>query len=193
MSNLGISYQQPFLPTRFIDLPGTDKVFVETDPFWNTQPKEWKNAYATQPYEPYINQAVNPPVNGPGMTDRRDIYDPRFTGYGTSYRQYNDPMVGQPRFYYDDVDAHTQYNYITRSKIDHLPQAQSAGPYSTPMMDNWQTRQYADESFHNAVLQQRTELQNRLMQKSLHRTVQRHQAPIMTRNTGSMSLSRAKV
>ena len=34
-----------------------------------------------------------------------NVYDPRFTGYGTSYRAYNEPVTGQTRFYYDDVNA----------------------------------------------------------------------------------------
>jgi hypothetical protein len=44
----------------------------------------------------------------------------------------------------------------------------------------------------NQTLQQRTELQDRLMQKVLHRNIQRHQAPIMTRNTGSMNMTCAR-
>ena len=51
-------------------------------------------------------------VEEPGASN---VYDPRFTGYGTSYRTYIEPMTGQPRFYYDDVDAIRKYNYIRKA------------------------------------------------------------------------------
>jgi hypothetical protein len=238
MSNLGISYTQPFLPTKLVDLAGTDKSFYESDPFWRDFPStskksltNYESAYGLDPiqpepirenYENYENyhpivhkgggqrngrkyrenythhgdrnrniQGMNG-INGPAMMDRRDIYDPRLTGYGTSYRGYTDPMSGQPRYFYDDVDAHTQYNYITKSKIDHLPRTNQSGPYQPTAMNNMETRRYAEEQFLNQTLQQRTELQDRLMQKVLHRNIQRHQAPIMTRNTGSMNMTCAR-
>jgi hypothetical protein len=220
MSNLGISYTQPFLPTKLVDLAGTDKSFYESDPFWKDFPttsnrslKNYQSAYALDPIQPepssrprrreQYREHYQPPsqkptlqgmdgINGPAMMSRRDIYDPRLTGYGTSYRGYTDPMSGQPRYFYDDVDAHTQYNYITKSKIDHLPQCGQSGPYQPSAMNNMETRRYAEEQFHNQTLQQRTELQDRLMQKVLHRNIQRHQAPIMTRNTGNMSMTCAR-
>jgi len=206
MSNLGISYTQPFLPTKLVDLAGTDKSFIESDPFWKDRPsnqrhtQNFESAYGIDPiqpnhhysehYQPHKNSPFS--VNGPAMMDRRSIYDPRLTGYGTSYRGYTDPMSGQPRYFYDDVDAHTQYNYITKSKIDHLPQTIQSGPYQPSMMNNMEVREYAQQQFLNQTLQQRTELQDRLMQKVLHRNIQRHQAPIMTRNTGSMNMTRAR-
>jgi len=206
MSNLGISYTQPFLPTKLVDLAGTDKSFIESDPFWKDRPsnhrhtQNFESAYGIDPIQPnhryaeHYQPSKNSPfsVNGPAMMDRRSIYDPRLTGYGTSYRGYTDPMSGQPRYFYDDVDAHTQYNYITKSKIDHLPQTIQSGPYQPSMMNNMEVREYAQQQFLNQTLQQRTELQDRLMQKVLHRNIQRHQAPIMTRNTGSMNMTRAR-
>lgn len=42
-----------------------------------------------------------------------NVYDPRFYGYGTSYRGYVDNMLGQPKFYYDDVNAIRMPNYIS--------------------------------------------------------------------------------
>lgn len=199
MSNLGISYTQPMLPTKLVDLAGTDQAFVETDPFWKehytTQKKQnetlptFQSAYTSEPYQP---SCQDPQTNGPAMIPRRDIFDPRLTGYGTTYRSYVDPMTGQPRYYYDDVDAHTQYNFITKTKIDHLPRTTQSGPYQEPCMNAMETRRYAEDMFHNQTLQQRTELQDRLMQKILHRNIQRHQAPISTQNTGSMQLTRAR-
>ena len=45
--------------------------------------------------------------------NQANIYDPRF-GYGTGYRSYIDETTGQPRFYYDDIDAITKPNYIVK-------------------------------------------------------------------------------
>ena len=34
-------------------------------------------------------------INGPNESN---VYDPRFTGYGTNYRTYIESVTGQPRF-----------------------------------------------------------------------------------------------
>ena len=57
-----------------------------------------------------------------------NVFDPRFYGYGTSYRSYVEPVTGQPRFMYDDINAVKMPNYVVRSKIDHL---QEASKYET--------------------------------------------------------------
>ena len=56
-----------------------------------------------------------------------NVYDPRFTGHGTYYRSYIDDLVGQPKFYYDDINTIRMPNYIVRSKIDTQPFADSYG------------------------------------------------------------------
>ena len=117
------------------------------------------------------------------MIPRNEIYDPRLTGYGTSYRSYIDDLTGRPKFYYDDIDAHTQYNYITRNKIDFTNFGQSAGPYKENTMACG-TRQLADLTFHNDAMKQRTELQYRLMAKNSHREWQQRSAPIQTQGFG---------
>jgi len=95
-----------------------------------------------------------------------DIYDPRFTGYGTSYRSYFDEFVGQPRFYYDDVDAMRMPNYLVRSKIDHLDFADQYGPMSDEYMNkNEYIREMTNQSFLDNSLSFRNELQERLMRK----------------------------
>ncbi len=55
------------------------------------------------------------------QTHLSDLYDPRFTGYGTSSRSYLEPVTGQVRFYYDDIDSYKRPNYISRSKVDFIP------------------------------------------------------------------------
>lgn len=57
-----------------------------------------------------------------------DVYDPRHTGYGDPYREYEDVVTGQIRYYYGDVDAYKIPNYIVRSEIDHMDFADSYGP-----------------------------------------------------------------
>lgn len=103
-----------------------------------------------------MNKAVGP----------EDIYDPRFTGYGTSYRSYFDENVGQPRFYYDDVNAMRMPNYVVRSKIDNLPFSDQYGPMSDDYEErNQNMRQMVNQSFLDDSLSFRNDLQERLMRK----------------------------
>ena len=95
-----------------------------------------------------------------------DIYDPRFTGYGTSYRSYYDDFVGQPRFYYDDVDAMRMPNYVIRSKVDHLGFSDQYGPMNDNYcIDNDEMREMVNQSFLDNSLSFRNDLQERLMRK----------------------------
>ena len=89
-----------------------------------------------------------------------DVYDPRFSGYGSSYRSYIEPVTGQPRFYYDDVDSVRMPNYICRSNIDFAKYADN-----NDIRNVNDIRALAQDSFLRSSLQQRTELQERLMRK----------------------------
>jgi hypothetical protein len=98
-ANIGISFTQQFEPTT-----------------------KRSNAYGTM-YTGHDYKIVGD--NGPeeekeDYPNYDNVYDPRFYGYGTSYRSYLEPMTGQTRFIYDDVNSVRMQNYITRSKIDHL-------------------------------------------------------------------------
>lgn len=67
-----------------------------------------------------------------GSTDLSQIYDPRFTGYGDTYRSYRDVPAGQIKYYYTDVDAYKTPNFIIRNKVDHVDLHQPMGnTYST--------------------------------------------------------------
>ena len=95
-----------------------------------------------------------------------DIYDPRFTGYGTSYRSYYDDFVGQPRFYYDDVNAMRMPNYVIRSKVDHLDFSDHYGPMDDNYgINNDEMREMVNQSFLDNSLSFRNDLQERLMRK----------------------------
>jgi hypothetical protein len=173
-SNIGISFQQQFNPTTVKVNPDNGNVFfTEHDPrLFQDKPKgecESTKSLAT---------AAN-------------VYDPRFTGYGTSYRTYNEPVTGQTRFYYDDVNAIRMPNYIVRSEIDHQPYADQYGPIQAGNefgnRFNQDIRTLANNSFLEGTLQQRTELQERLMRKNNAIAWQQRQAPISRHTQRSMN------
>ena len=160
MSNLGISYTQPFEPLTY-QKEDNYNTFIELDPLQN-------KILPTKPAKPE-------------MPLRRDIYDPRTTGYGTQYRTYIEPVTGQPRFYYKDIDQQNNGAYITRNKIDFANFGTSTGvyPFDKPLEGN-ALYNYADETFGTSMLGYRTELQQRLMHKNNNREWQQRLAPIRT-------------
>lgn len=166
MSNLGISMDQPFLPTTFERQDNVYK-FTEHDP---ARVEKVRNP-------PYDSENFNSPL-------RNEIYDPRLTGYGTSYRSYIDDMTGQPRFYYDDIDQATRPNYITRNNLDIYGFAPRIGTPHTPILQGDELRQSANDNYTDNQLQYRTELQQRLLHKNNNREWQQRIAPI-TRNSRS--------
>ena len=105
--NIGISFDQQFLPTTCEENSRGEVMYVQHDP----------RLFQEDPIEPYV-EGVN----------MANVFDPRFSGYGTSYRSYTDDMLGQTRFMYDDVNAIRMPNLITRSKVDFLPFADTYGP-----------------------------------------------------------------
>jgi hypothetical protein len=147
-SNMGISFQQQFEPVSCsVDKNGI--TFTNEDP------------NVIVPLEEEMC---------PGEEVRYDnVYDPRFSGYGTSYRSYIDPMTGQPRFAYDDVDAVRRPNYITRSKIDFLPFADTYGSlkegneYGNDNTAN--IKQMVQDSYVQNNMMFRNDMMERLMRK----------------------------
>jgi len=159
-SNIGISYTQEWGPTEV----------QETDNMIKYTMRDPTNAIIT----PQIKEEVI-------GQDHANVYDPRFTGYGTSYRSYTDQLTGRPKFFYDDVDAITMPNYVTRSKVDVFPWANTYGPdkmMSASEGDEY--RQLANNAFTDSALTFRTELQERLMRKRNAELWQRRVAPIST-------------
>ena len=122
------------------------------------------------------NSEIIEPFENVNMSN---VYDPRFYGYGTSYRQYFDKNVGQPRFYYDDINAVKMPNYITRNHIDVTPFGDSYGA-----MDNEGNKhtsnihQLADRHYNESMMQFRDEMQNRLMRKVNSEQWQQRMYPI---------------
>ena len=141
-SNIGISFTQPFTHMEVED-SGNEIKFTQ-----------------------YAEKKHNQDENRDPMIQQQsssNVYDPRFSGYGSSDRHYIDEMTGQPRFFYKDVEAVTNPNYIVRSKVDVYPWADTYGPEKdTPMKD---VRTLANDAFLNASIEFRTDLQQRWMRK----------------------------
>ena len=131
------------------------------------------------------------------QTHLSDIYDPRFTGYGTSYRSYVEPVTGQVRFYYDDVDAHKRPNYLCRSKVDFIPSSMTTQPIPNTEYFNKQNRYartIANDAFMDDTISFRTDMQERLMRKANANLQQSRRFPKHTRSVskGGMSNPRCR-
>ena len=159
-ANIGISFQQQFQPT--------------------TCKRDEKGLKYTQHDPRIIQQAKKVSINYEKPHPQYDnVYDPRFYGYGTSYRSYQEPVTGQTRFFYDDVNAVRMPNYITRSKIDHLTSADTYNSYSQKGNENTPfIRALAQDGFLRDSLQFRNDLTERLMRKTNSEMWQRRKAPL---------------
>ena len=166
-SNIGISFDQQFEPLTYdVDEFGTIN-FTEVDPLDpNFDPKDnmlkYSDTEVTVPVTPY------------------NVYDPRFSGYGTSYRAYTDENLGQTKFFYDDVDSVRMPNYVIRSKIDFADFADQYGPMDMEKgaMNNSTIRSLANQKFVDDAITFRTGLQERLMRKQNAIAWQQRKYPI---------------
>lgn len=167
-SNLGISYTQPFLPTYSSYVQRRDGVASEGVLYTQYDPNHAPSSVCTQRME-----------GGGTVVPENEIYDPRFTGYGTAYRGYVDELTGRPKFYYDDVDVHRRNKFITRNKIDFEMFGLQNGAQDPSRLTNMQIRELAQNSYLDNQLSFRTELQQRLMQKNTNREWQQKKAPLV--------------
>jgi hypothetical protein len=159
-SNIGISYVQDWGPVEVEDTQFGIK-FTEQDP------KNVVKTISTQ--ERVVEQDIS------------NVYDPRLTGYGTSYRGYTDNVTGQPSFFYKDVESITQPNFITRHNLDVFPWATTYGPdVPVPHLDEY--KQLANNSFVDSTILFRTEMMERLMRKKNAENWQRRAMPLSTMN-----------
>jgi len=144
-SNIGISFTQQFEPLTVKSKNG-EIIYTENDP------RIYENEII-EPLEVTVNES--------------NVYDPRFTGYGSSYRAYTDDLLGQTRFLYDDIDAVRMPNYITRNKLDFLPYADTYGPMKGEEGLQYTNRikNMAEDSWTENSLNFRTGLQQSLMRK----------------------------
>lgn len=165
MSNLGISYTQPFLPTYPQSTSNGGVLFTETDPsLMNSNSVSGSKS-----------------CKDPGSIPESDVYDPRLTGYGASNRYYLDEITGRPMYMYDDVDLIRQNNFITRNALDFTDFGLQTGPQpnTRDQKSNTEIRELAQKTFMDNTLSFRTELQERLMKKNSNREWQQKQSPIV--------------
>jgi len=162
-ANIGISFQQQFEPTTYEVHENGDVNYLEHDP---------------RVIEPTVETEQEAP-EGPRYDN---VYDPRFYGYGTSYRSYNEPTLGQTRFAYDDVNAIRMPNYVTRSKVDFLPFADTYGPVvegsEMGNIHNPNMRALVQDSWLRNSLEFRNDLTERQMRKNNAVHWQRRMAPL---------------
>lgn len=157
VDNIGISYDQQFLPKVYEKVESGVRR-TDRDPLSNPPPEE----IIEEPNEP----------------DIYNTYDPRFTGYGTSYRNYVDDVTGQPRFPYDDVNSIRMPNYITRNKLDTHDFGEVYGPMGSSGIGLNQIRDLANNAYTEDVMTHRTELMERLLRKRNSEMWQLREAPI---------------
>lgn len=123
-----------------------------------------------------------------GSINFEDIYDPRFNSYGDPYRSYSDVNLGQVRYYYSDVDAYRQPNFISRSNVDFVDFRNPNGqiwPYyerSSSLQDvkaQSESQTTADELYH------REDMMSQLMRKSDRSSWQLKFAPFRKSSNGN--------
>lgn len=162
-SNMGISFTQQFPPTTC---------------------KRDENGLTYTEHDPRVFQPKMVPREPDMRVTEANVYDPRFTGYGTSYRAYNDKNIGQTRFYYDDINSVRMPNYVVRSNIDFTDYADKYGPLyentKNGNLYNSNIRALAQDTFLRSSLAQRDDLSERLMRKRNSELWQLRKAPMRT-------------
>ena len=178
-SNIGISFTQQFEPVISKTNPETGQMYYDQIDPRIINPDYYKEE------RPKMDMTAT----------EANVYDPRFSGYGTTYRSYTDDLLGQPKYYYDDVDVIRMPNYITRNNIDNQPFADSYGPMKAGdefgNKYNAQIHALAGNAFVDSNIQFRTELSERLMRKVNSEAWQQRISPIRSggqRTLGSMAL-----
>jgi hypothetical protein len=159
-SNMGISFTQQIPPRKVSYDSDGNKIYTAVDPRLYTPDER-------------VDNKIDVPSN-------YDVYDPRSNGYGTSYRSYIDKLTGQPRFYYDDIDAVRRPNYLCRSEIDFLDKASTYGPIKDDQEEIDLTkniRKDVDYAYTDNVLNFRTDMMTRLMRKRNAELWQTRMAP----------------
>ena len=114
-----------------------------------------------------------------------NIFDPRFSGYGSDNRTYFNEDNGYNEYFYDDINAGRMPNYISRSKIDMcVPEADKYSSlteynmYGNPDTDI--IRELANKAFTDNAIEHRESIQESIMRKKNSEAWQRRVAPIST-------------
>jgi hypothetical protein len=131
-SNLGITYT-PQEPPRFLDQVQNNNMnmplYTRIDPQL-VRSDGTKGQINAQPLRNELSANYSNYTPAAGSIDFENIYDPRFSSYGDPYRSYSDVNLGQVQYYYSDIDAYRQPNFIQRSNVEFTE-------YRTPNNDVW--------------------------------------------------------
>jgi hypothetical protein len=183
------AFQMPYeIKSKYNDSNNTDNLFhkgFKNNPVFQNKYNENVFTQTISPGDYRVNTRNEPINSNMGITlaeqnepanyemiepyedvNASNVYDPRFYGYGTSYRGFVDNMLGQPKFYYDDVNAIRMPNYVSRNNIDVMPFGDAYGPDNAggnPYHNN--ITALADKHYLDSSLQFRSEMQERLMRK----------------------------
>jgi len=157
-SLMGISFQQQLNP-RTVNHTDTGETFYT---------KHASSIEKEVPYsEPY---------------DIDNIYDPRHTSYGDNNRCYVNEKLGRADYFYDDINAVRRPNYIVRSNIDHIPEADQTGPlHNFNRNGNIHTSEMRDivqKQYLNSQLSHRNDLMESMMAKGNAKREQQRKYPI---------------
>lgn len=161
-ANIGISFQQQFLPRSITQVANGIEI-EDHDPNFAPVPKK-------------VLEKAHPNIS--------NTYDPRFNGYGTSYRNYVDPVTGQPKFPYDDINTIKMPNYLVRSKIDTYNFADTYGSMENRGLSLNEIRSKAQDAFYQDTTSHRDDITSKLMRKTNAEMWQRRQAPISKSSRG---------
>ena len=156
--NMGISLTEQIPPIRC-----TKDTVIQLDPIMNREIRE--SSYRN-------DEAMH-----------SNVYDPRITGYGDNNRYYYDNEIGQPRYFYDDVEAIRKPNYYARSKIDFMTD-NSNYVKTQDTLFNTNYRYMADKAYTDNTLTHRSNLQESLMRKRNTEMRQLREAPLSINGFG---------
>lgn len=170
-----------------VDEPLNDNIGISFTQTLNPITKTYDNAGNIE-YKQHDPRVFVPPQKNYSLTVENEVrtdnvYDPRLTGYGTSYRSYVDKETGQPRYMYDDIDAVRQPPYICRSNIDNLPFSDGIGisaGFEQGNPNTEQIRDLANQAWVDNSVSFRNDMQEALMRKVNANAWQQRMAPIQT-------------
>ncbi len=126
---------------------------------------------------------------GPGTINYENIYDPRWTGNGDSYRSYSDVNMGQVQYYYSDIDAYTRPNFIIRNKVSHIDFKDVNGkvsPYYLRDVSLDDLKEQVEDEFLSQSISHREDLMEKQMRKKNSELWQLRSAPLIRSSNNSV-------
>lgn len=188
-SNLGISETPQFVNTVQTHREG-NTIFSEEkkDSFHNEINENYEPIFPVRRVNPsgsFITR--RPHDNTEEFPNIYNVYDPRFSGYGSDNRSYYEKMVGQQRYFYDDVQAIRMPNYVIRSKIDSCvtPFGDDYGPMRQQQLTLNETRPLAEKYYLENNMFYRNDMMESLMRKRNREMWQEREAPKYDLSTGA--------